>query len=48
MEESDRLAHTYRLCKTLTIHGYLKRVYPGRQILTRLRTWTSGLLATEA
>ena len=37
VEESDRLARTYRLCKTLTIHGYLKRVYPGRQILTRLR-----------
>ena len=37
VDGSDRLARTYRLCKTLTTHGYLKRVYPGRQILTRLR-----------
>jgi hypothetical protein len=37
VDGSARLARTYRLCKTLTTHGYLKRAYPGRQILTRLR-----------
>ena len=37
MEGSSRLARTYRYSKALATQGYLKRTFPGRQILTRLR-----------
>ena len=34
---SSTLARTYRHSTSLALKGYLKRTYPGRQILTRLR-----------
>lgn len=34
---STTLARTYRHSTSLALKGYLKRTYPGRQILTRLR-----------
>jgi len=34
---STTLARTYRHSASLALKGYLKRTYPGRQILTRLR-----------
>ena len=35
--EKCRLARTYPLALSLSMKGYLKRTYPGRQILTRIR-----------
>ncbi len=37
MQDSSRLARTYRHSNSLKVGGYLKGAYPGRQILTRLR-----------
>ena len=37
VEGSSRLARTYRYSRALATQGYLKKTFPGRQILTRLR-----------
>ena len=37
VQDSSRLARTYRHSNSLKVRGYLKGAYPGRQILTRMR-----------